>query len=206
MKNRIYPFTNAGYGNTNPWVVNRRLVQWETHLGASQKTSPAMPSATHPDEHKVDDFVLQKTEMLVIELLTHSHSELVALTKEVKDAFHVHKTTARITTLIYRAIRDAGEANGMVSGRHREMIAIGYFSSNAVARAYAVAQVAIARGAKHSILSAFAQAAKLAAAPSKWQPAPAPVRIPSPTSVGKSSPVHKKSPPKKGGDWDFYDR
>lgn len=163
-----------------------------------------MPPATKPDEHKVDEFVLKKTEMLIIELLTHSHADLVALTKEVKDAFHVHMTAARITTLIYRAIKEAGQADGMVSGLHREMIKTGEFATNAAARCYGVALPAIQKGARHSILSAFAQAVKLhGETQAAWLKALAPVRITAPKATAAG---HKKSSPKKGEDWDLYGR
>lgn len=166
-----------------------------------------MPPATKSDEHKVDEFVLKKMEMLIIELLTHSHADLVALTKEVKDAFHVHKATARITTLIYRAIREAGEADGLVSSRHREMIKTGQFSTNVEARCYDVALAAIQKGAKHSIFSAFAQGAKMhGTAKGTWQPALSPVKITPPKPTDKPATGHKKSPTKKDGDWNFYDR
>lgn len=207
MNARTEKLFNAGYNIKSLTAADRRLRQWESHLAASPNTSPDMPPATKPDEHKVDEFVIKKIEMLIIELLSHSHADLVALTKEVKDAFHVHMATARITTLIYRAIRDAGEADGMVSSRHREMIKVGQFSTNAEGWCYGVALPAIQKGARHSILSAFAQAVKLhGAAMARWQQAPAPASVVQSKPTENPSNGRKKSSPQKDEDWDFYGR
>lgn len=207
MHARTEKLLDAGYGITSLTAADCRLRQWETHLSASPQASPAMPPAISANDTKVDEFVLKKMEMLIIELLSRSHADLVALTKEVKDAFHVHMATARITTLIYRAIRDAGEADGMVSSRHREMIKSGEFATNAAARCYAVALPAIHRGARHSILSAFAQAVKVyGETQAAWRQALSPVSVTAPKSTDKPATGHKKSSAKKREDWNFYDR
>lgn len=207
MNGRLDALLKAGYGIKSYLIADRRLIQWERHLNTPADKSPTLPPATRDDEHKVDDFVLKKTEMLIIELLTHSHADLVALTKEVKDAFHVHMTTAVITALIYRAIKEAGDANGMVSGPHRVMAKTGEFSTYAMARCYSVALAAIQKGAKHSILSAFAQAVKVhGETQAAWLKALSPVCITAPKAINTPATGHKKSSPKKREDWDFYDR
>lgn len=207
MHARTEKLFEAGYGITSLTAADCRLRQWETHLAASPQASPAMPPATSANDTKVDEFVLKKMEMLIIELLSRSHADLVSLTKEVKDAFHVHMATARITTLIYRAIKDAGEADGVVSSRHREMIKSGEFATNATAQCYSVALPAIQKGAKHSILSAFAQAVKLhGEVQTAWRQALSPVSITAPKATNTPATGHKKSSAKKREDLDFYDR
>ena len=202
------PMIRAGYKIQNYFTANARLKKWQTYFESPPQTAIPPAASIKPDDINVDDFVTKQTTALVVALLSHSHTELVNKAAPVATAIQVHMTTPRITRLIYDAVEEAGELDGMVSARHRAMITAGQFSSNALARCYAVALAELQSGSTHSTKSAFAQAVKLygqsqAAKQLANNPKPTPAPAPKPSVPSN---VHKKSPAKKAEDCGSYDR